>query len=229
MAIPGLAARAAVVFVALMTLAGCGENHVWRQKTIIEVETPNGIVTGGSVVEVSVHWFGTIEKALTAGNGVSSAGIGEASFVEVAPGKYLFALSLTEPLERTLESFRSPPEEKNQPLTARLETIRERRVLTWDKYPKLVTFDEINDPKTVKLVDPANLAATFGAGFALKSISIEITDEKVTEGNMEKVLVWLCDYKARHARLNGSTSIAISDNELSNRLGTGSFKHGECK
>jgi hypothetical protein len=64
-------------------------------------------------------------------------------------------------------------------------------VLEPDNLPLLVTFDDVTDPKSVKLVDPANLAGTFGSGFALKSITVEITDETVTEGKVESVLGWL--------------------------------------
>jgi hypothetical protein len=63
-----------------------------------------------------------------------------------------------------------------------LEQIRQVRDVPRDKYPLLVTFTDIADPKTVTKVDPDNLAATFGPGVALKRITLEITDEKVTEG-----------------------------------------------
>jgi hypothetical protein len=53
-------------------------------------------------------------------------------------------------------------------------------------YPLLVTFTDIADPKTVTRVDSANLAATFGPGYALTSITLEITDEPVTEGQVQK-------------------------------------------
>ena len=57
-------------------------------------------------------------------------------------------------------------------------------------FPLLVTFTDIDDPKTVRKVDPNNLAATLGPGYALKSITLEITDEPVTKGKVEEVLGW---------------------------------------
>jgi hypothetical protein len=60
--------------------------------------------------------------------------------------------------------------------------------LPLEKAPRLVTFADINDPKTVTLVDPANLAATFGPGIALKRIWIAITNESITAGDMDRVL-----------------------------------------
>lgn len=51
---------------------------------------------------------------------------------------------------------------------------------------------DINDPNSVREVDPANLAATFGPGVSLKRITLEIRDEPVTEGKIECVLgCWL--------------------------------------
>ena len=58
-------------------------------------------------------------------------------------------------------------------------------------YPLLVTFGDINDPASVKKVDPNDLAATFGPGYTLKSITLEITDEPVTTGKVEDVLGWV--------------------------------------
>lgn len=57
--------------------------------------------------------------------------------------------------------------------------------------PLLVTFTNITNPTTVQRVDPDNLAATCGPGVSLKRITLEITDELVTEGKIESVLGWL--------------------------------------
>ena len=54
----------------------------------------------------------------------------------------------------------------------------------------LVTFKDINDPKTVERVDPNNLAEAFGQGVRLARASIEITNEPVTTG-IEKRLPWM--------------------------------------
>jgi len=60
-----------------------------------------------------------------------------------------------------------------------------------DHYPLLVTFTDINDPASVQRVDPDDLVAHFGPGVKLKTITLEITDEPVTGGQIEKVLGWL--------------------------------------
>ena len=98
-----------------------------------------------------------------------------------------------------------------------------------DNYPMLVTFDDIKDPKTVRQVDPFNLAATFGDGYALKSMQLEITDEKVTEGEVERVLGWFADLRSKGFRLNGAKCVAcpVESKILADLLGTGDFKVGK--
>ncbi len=187
----------ASMLVALFGLSACGEKHTWRQKTILEVETPNGIVTGGSVNEMTVDWFGGLELWINS-SAVIARTRGEASFVEVAPNQYLFALLRDGEAFETAEVFREAGDNKEtRPITARLEKLRERRTVQPSLYPMLVTFTDSNDPKTVQLVDPENLAATFGEGIELKGISVEITDEKVTEGAVERVLGWWNSHKGR--------------------------------
>ena len=72
-------------------LAGCGERVSWRQKLTLEVETPDGIVTGTGVVQIRMRWLEDWQRFASA-NSVGSDVRGEAVVVEVAPGRYLFAL-----------------------------------------------------------------------------------------------------------------------------------------
>lgn len=54
--------------------------------------------------------------------------------------------------------------------------------------PLLVTFGDLSDPASVMRVDPADLALSFGAGFALREITLEVTDDAVTEGQLAEVI-----------------------------------------
>jgi hypothetical protein len=211
----------------LLALAGCGETHTWRQKTILDVETPSGIVSGGSVVEVQVGWFGALDRML-GGGVVSNESRGEASLVELAPSKYLFALTVDEPHARAMEMFRNSPDEENKVLTARLQTVRDTRRVPPSLYPRLVTFTDINNPKSVKLVDPADLAAVFGSGFRLKAIRLEITDEPVTEGEIETVLGWLNWPRDKLLSWGGGENpVKYEHDGLTVTLGRTSFRSGQ--
>lgn len=89
-------------------------------------------------------------------------------------------------------------------------------------YPPLVTFTDLADPKTVRRVDPSDLAATFGSGYTLKAITLEITDDKVTEGNVGRILPWLATIGG--GMLDGRKISTIkAENRLANDLSRGNF------
>ncbi len=62
--------------------------------------------------------------------------------------------------------------------------------LEMNNYPMFVRFRNIADPRTVEEVNPDDLAASFGPGYRLKSLTVQMTDEPVTTG-IEKRLPWL--------------------------------------
>lgn len=75
----------------------------------------------------------------------------------------------------------------------------------------------------MRKVDPANLAAAFGPGVSLKRVMLEITDEAVTEGEVEKVLDWLDT--VGDGMLDGrSISTIAAENRLANDLSRLNFK-----
>jgi hypothetical protein len=122
------------------------------------------------------------------GTGASSEITGEATVVEVLPGRYLFAL-----LDGSAGRFATAIRPQNGWISTgemfgRVQNQTEPVTLTGDLIPMLVTFDDINDPTTVQQVDPTNLAATFGTGVSLAAVTLEITEEDVTEA---RILTWL--------------------------------------
>ena len=198
-----------------------GHGYGWHQEVRLVVETPEGEVVGRSVQAVEATYY-----KQSMGNEVSYKLTGEAVVADLGEGRYLFALlgsgGWAEGVYRDLgyrpAVYRAIKRQKGEA----------PRVLTEKQYPRLVTFGDVSDPATVQAVEPCDLAATFGEGYALKEVTFGITREPVTEGEVEKVLGWWCDYRTRRARLNNSTSIAVSTNELSDVLGTGAFRIGNC-
>jgi len=209
-------ASAAALF-ALLLLAGCGEKWSWNEKITAEVQTPDGIVSGSSVIRRSLtHQDSNLlpPEARGASLGLS----GEAVVVEVMPGRYFFVL--LEDLPNPFEVFF--PGEAPVEVASRYETLREMRELARDQYPLLVAFTDINDPTTVRKVDPDNLAATFGPGVSLKRITLEITDEEVTKGKVDALLPWLGSYYGK--KLDGRRYETIeAENRFANSLGAGDF------
>ncbi|NRA88214.1 MAG: hypothetical protein HRU28_12670 [Rhizobiales bacterium] len=72
-----------------------------------------------------------------------------------------------------------------------LQKTRASGALHRDFYPTFVTFDDVLNPKSVKQVDPDNLFLTFGTGYNVKSITIEIVDENMSVGKLESLLPWI--------------------------------------
>jgi hypothetical protein len=204
-----------LISVAALGLLACGKKSVWHRKITVIVSTLSGEVKGSSVQKETFtdntgQWFASPE-ARGAGSWLS----GEAVVVEVAPGRYLFALLGTNPA--TIPVLL--PGEAPVKVAPNLSQLRNLSTLAASEYPALVTFTDINDPKSVKLVDPANLAATFGEGYNLKSITLEITDEGVTKGKTEQVLPWL---KTVTSNLDGS-KYSSPQLGLSNNINVGNF------
>jgi hypothetical protein len=62
--------------------------------------------------------------------------------------------------------------------------------ITPDSLPMLAWFRDINDPRTVEIVDPNHLEASFGPGVKIVKAHAEITHDPVTTG-IEKRIPWV--------------------------------------
>ncbi len=210
MQLTGLASAAAL-------LSGCSwNNRTYRQKVKVTVITPDGEKSGSAVTQIDV----STGYSLGAGEMTQANVRGEATVVDLGQGKYLFALLSEHSKVLAGVVFPNGAGEKDGPK----EIPRGDVAGTANKYsvfPMLVTFDNLQNPKSVKQVNPADLAATFGQSFALKSITLEITDEMVTEGVVEKVLPWV-------KNLQGSIGkdMNLPYGHLLNKINDGSFFQG---
>ena len=200
--------------VASFPLVACARRFpTYRYRMTVEVETPQGLRSGSSVIEVSTSGGGPT-SGLLPWTEVNSDVRGEAVAVDVARGRTLFALlksasgdidaamsyagaSLPPSIWRASESafaenlaeLVSRRDVGVLPIPAHGDEIPKSGVPS-KPFPLLVTFRDVRDPKSVERVDPANLAATFGRGVALRRITVEITDASVTK-QIEKRLGWL--------------------------------------
>jgi len=220
----------------LFLLSGClkPKEVEWLQKLTLYIETPLGEVVASSVYKINVGDDTGGLFDLPGGKPLSFRVTGEAVVVNLPNGRYLFALmkgktSSGNTVAQTENAFADvAPElrnEKRAPYAKRMERVKletEARVLPAKAYPMLVTFDDVTDPKTVRLVDPADLAASFGAGYALRKVTLEITREPVTTGVVEGVLGWLEDIWPN--RLDGDRyGNLYSTLRFANSLSTGNF------
>jgi len=205
----GFLASAALVPLAL-ALGGCGlvKNYApFRYRLTVEVDTPLGLRTGSSVIEVTAGEVGT-----TLG-GASAEARGEAVAVAIAPGQTLFVLLGSEASSAWAAGIMSgvtpkpddPSISPDNRFGAHIEAVRANRKLNtvprWfppvrgigepvTGYPIMVRFRDVRDPASVEQVNPDDLAASFGPGVTLRRITVQLTDDPVTTG-IEKRLRWV--------------------------------------
>lgn len=168
------------------------------------VETPEGPRSGASVVQLG---YATEPPIGDRSGVVMGLGAGEAVAVDLGPRGTLYMLlsargrdgrPTASPSHALLliDVFRSAlgedADHRNKDLVRRLQVLRGSAGVPKGKVPFLVRFRDERDPKTVEAVDPDNLAAAFGEGVRLGSVTIEITDDPVTRG-IEKRVGWLGD------------------------------------
>ncbi len=195
-------------------LGGCGRRYpAYRYRLTVEVDTPEGLKSGSSVIEVTSSrapdWMPVD------GGGVAKEARGEAVAVDLPGGRTLFALLrsnsgsvdwpayvaysvIVGPLQKAGEDGQGAFIERADAAKGKIFVVpREKPVHNMstpdaplNNYPLLVTFTDNRDPKTVTRVDPADLAKSFGPGVKLRRITLEITDDPVTTG-IEKRLGWL--------------------------------------
>ena len=148
--------------------------------------------------------------------------IGEATVVEVAPGRYLFAL-----LDGSEERYYGAVREQLQGMRRgewlkRIPTMKGIVTLKQKNYPLLVTLGNLNDPESVRKVDPRSLQATFGSEIHLKEITLEITNESITIGHVEALLSWISDLGGN--MLDGKRyTDSTADENLANNLTEDAF------
>ena len=205
----------------------------------LEVTTPNGPKTGSGVIQVSY----ASEINLNGGGRRGSVSVvGEAIPVDLGQGKFLFVTLTSNASGRTgsqsglwngpLDAQRLPMkvfdlkwdwgEEWRLPSLISAARARGPQDVDLKNLPTLVTFKDINDPITIQLVQPHTLNSTFGVGYDLTKVTMEITDGQVSH-LIRTQLKWLSKYP--EPRLSPPSS--GSDWSLAATLSTGDFIMGE--
>jgi hypothetical protein len=210
---------------------------ILNYRLTLEAITPDGPKTGSGVVQVS---YGS-EFNL---NGGGRRGVmrvtGEAVPVDLGQGKILF-VTLTRNASgrggdsKTLAAAQDAEwlpirvfgfdwnwGEENK-LSSQVEAAKAAgpKDVPFRALPTLVTFKDISDPKTVELVQPEALAATFGEGYALTKATTELTDEEPYP-IIIVTLPWLPEYYDKNLD-GGKYHTAGAENQLANQMGSGTF------
>ncbi|MEI9849655.1 MAG: hypothetical protein WDN24_01025 [Sphingomonas sp.] len=171
----------------------------WRDRRFrltVTVDTPEGPRTGSSVIRIRETRF----PKFTQTSNVTYRIWGEAVAVDLPGGETLYA-ALTGRWRSLIDLIESAAIAKGtavpgQPLAGLEEPaglparLRMRSGASGEAsgYPVLIRFRDPANPETVEIVDPER----FGAGLALRSITIRRTRDPVTRA-IEARLPWLAD------------------------------------
>lgn len=254
------AVMAGLLAVAAVAPAACGDvlgkrYPPYRYRLTVEVDTPLGLRTGSSVIEVRDFISGPYTIPVPGSLSVSVRG--QAAAVDLPDGQTLFALlrsdwdsgwaenvyALQIPRPTTEEvAARSPDGKWNGRLqfdmwmervlasrgvivVPRYRELFNRQVSAW---PMLARFRDLRDPASVERVDPDNLPATFGKGYAIRRVTVERTDDPVTF-DIDERLRWISQMQgslAEQPRDANGYLIPLAKTPLAVRLNSGDFKRG---
>lgn len=245
----GLLAAAASV-----SLSGCGivnPRYRYRYKMTAEVDTPSGVRKGSAVHEIEA---GDTFLKLADGDKGYVGFRGEAFPVDLGSGKTLFVLvsssnpgeeSLVPAVQSAFDSDYHRGAEGNIATARKLSKVKAgtlkvalRPTNSFERtgrgltergsaplYPLMVRFTDEHDPRTVEEVKPDALEASFGAGYRLKQIVVEITDEPVSDRIVQR-LSWLInpDGSSNNKTLSGMPTKNRNHPTLSESLTRYNFK-----
>tara|TARA_R110000787_G_scaffold15402_8_gene47623 strand:+ start:9656 stop:10330 length:675 start_codon:yes stop_codon:yes gene_type:complete len=180
-------------------LAGCSKQEVdYKYKITVEVETPDGVASGSAVRHLKYQStpFAIIQT-------------GEAVMIDMPNGKTLFKLMDIDTRDIHFATFywddftqaREKRDYKRKDFKVLLDEAKEsKRCFRYPSiadaternidYPQFVYFDDGQDPNSVQIVDPGDLETSFGEGYKLKQISVQMTEEPVSH-KIQKRLAWL--------------------------------------
>jgi hypothetical protein len=193
------------VLLAVSMLGGCGNDGGGgsnsaevRYRMQVEVETPEGVKSGSAV------WSRGIRKSIGPISPYNASFRAEAVAVDLPGGRTLFMLvngqeGMVDAYFPEMDAWGGEDRvahvsaiggseaSKVLPCTPEAEDAWPHKShhgpIKTDLYcPMLVTFKDIKDPTSVALVNRGDLAASFGAGYRLKAITVQVTDEPVTTG-----------------------------------------------
>jgi hypothetical protein len=208
------------IFVAAIVLAtGCGgPSFSFRYRLTVEVETPQGLKTGSSVLETTIQddtkvaWYPP--EARLARRRMK----GEAVSIDLGGGRYLVAVL------QTVDLMHGPGVADIAPRSFGLKTLNEIRNISSSTkmaqavdVPIFITFDRTMRPDSARIVRPDDFDKEFGTGHILRSVRVSLTQDKVTR-SIKRILPWIDDEASVRAFGRALTGYNVGRDERPKRL-----------
>ena len=184
----GLIAACVVSFIIWYKIA-C-PTYTYRYRMTVEVLVDGQVKSGSSVIEVNVSKQPKIGSAPAQVSRVK----GEAIFVDLGKGRNVVALLASGPYAKDVDyPYNVVPAlfhlTFDDPDLARLSQLHGGKDIPANFLPTFVTFADVNDAGTARVINPDELALAFGPGANLRA-RVEITDAPVTR-EIERQLPFL--------------------------------------
>lgn len=212
--LPVIVTRFARVVLAAIVLASCDTGYEelpsYRYRLTVEVETPEGIKSGSSVIEVRTWLAGP--NTVPNPNVIRTRENGEAVTIALGGRGKLYALLRSGNFMDWPGRVAIPPLTTKQvdPQLYRRAEIESARSLKgvreiskvrlsankeMNNWPDFVIFEDQSRPDTIKWIDPAKFDRIFGHGYAVHRVTIQIVETPVTR-TISADLPWLTDQSA---------------------------------
>jgi hypothetical protein len=173
--------------------------YTHRYRLTVEVDVDGKTHSGSSVIEVSLQR----RPKLLPETGSVSRIRGDAVFVDLGNAGNLVATLAAGPNATKLDFARDlaikafdVPFSGGYGQFIAIGKVRGTREVPLRLLPTLVTFSDVRDPRSARVVEVDEFRRMFGPGVRFRRAFIEMTDEAVTR-TIEKQLPWIADYKSR--------------------------------
>lgn len=207
-----LAVAAIVLFAVVVAAAGFYHRAYptisHRYRLTVEVETPDGVKSGSSVIEAGAE---KVQPILTDRNAIPFFK-GDAVYIDLGHGKNLVALLVGGEKAQdpdlfkimAVKAFKAGNCTTNMCSWKNIAEMSGEHVLKPELLPTFVTVGDVTHSESVREVMPREFTSIFGPAYKLKRVWIELTDAPVTRG-LEQHLPFLVSEKVALKRSGHNT------------------------
>ena len=160
-----------------------GPTFTYRYRLTIEVDTPQGVKSGSSVIGTTLQNNHDIKWAPPEARKFTATTRGEAVFVDLDDGKHIIALLAMgkaaddDPEFRTIApgSLGVRPYEPTEvfPAIAKASAAKVTVSVPGSLIPTLVLLEDLSDPWSARVISPDDFETFFGPGYKIRDATVE--------------------------------------------------------